>query len=111
LESMLTDAGCKIVGEAGTLDDARALCTDAVCDAALVDANLKGRPVDELALALTARNIPFAFVTGYGREALPKGFQDAIILGKPFTRAELLAVVALLGHGGPGVIQLRQREG
>jgi PAS domain S-box-containing protein len=110
VESMLTDAGCKIVGAAGTLDDAKALCSNALCDAAVVDANLKGHAVDELAVTLTARNIPFAFVTGYGCEALPHGFQDAIIVKKPFTQDELLAVVELLGRGSSGVIQLRRKE-
>jgi DNA-binding response OmpR family regulator len=110
LESILTDAGCKIVGAAGALDQAKALCSNADCDAALVDANLKGHAVDELAVTLTTRNIPFAFVTGYGRDGLPNGFQEAIILKKPFRQDELLAVVELLGRNSPGVVQLRRKE-
>jgi len=41
---------------------------------------------DELASALTRRNIPFAFVTGYGRDALPAAFEEGIVLDKPFAQ-------------------------
>ena len=38
-------------------------------DAALLDANLCGHPVDEIAAALGACNVHFLFVTGYGGKA------------------------------------------
>ena len=110
LESMLSDAGCEVVGSAGTLERAEVVVGEPDCDAALLDANLAGHPVDDLAAKLTQRNIPFAFVTGYGREALPHGFRDGLILKKPFSREELLAVVELLVYQTPGVVQLRRRE-
>ena len=108
LESSLTDAGCEIVGTAGTLEDARVLCAHAECEAALLDANLGGHSVDELAAILTRRNIPFAFVTGYGRESLPQGFKDAVVLKKPYAQADLIAVAESLVHR-PGVVQIRKR--
>jgi hypothetical protein len=36
----------------------------------------RGRPVDEIAAARTRRNVPFAFVTGYGRANLPRRFSE-----------------------------------
>jgi CheY-like chemotaxis protein len=51
----LREAGCDVVGPAGTLDQAKQLIEDADFDVALVDANLAGHPVDELAVALTRR--------------------------------------------------------
>ena len=68
LETLLTGAGCTIVahrvehryGEGGR--------AERPCDVALLDANLGGEPVDEVAAALTRRGIPFAFATGHGRE-------------------------------------------
>jgi CheY-like chemotaxis protein len=96
LESCLQAAGCEVVGPVGRLDHARALIADAVCDAALVDANLAGERVDELVAALARRHVPFAFVTGYGRDALPDAFREAIVLTKPFSRAGLIAVVERL---------------
>jgi PAS domain S-box-containing protein len=110
LESSLTAAGCEVVGTAGTLREARALCADAQCDAALVDVNLAGHPVDELAVTLTKRNIPFAFVTGYGRDALPPGFRDAVVLTKPFEQTGLVATVELLVYQAAGVIPLRRKQ-
>jgi PAS domain S-box-containing protein len=111
LESSLTAAGCEVVGTAGTLREARALCADAQCDAVLVDVNLAGQPVDELAATLTKRNIPFAFVTGYGRDALPPGFRDAVVLTKPFEQTGLVATVELLVYQAAGVIPLRRKQG
>jgi PAS domain S-box-containing protein len=110
LESSLTAAGCEVVGTAGTLREARALCADAQCDAVLVDVNLAGQPVDELAATLTKRNIPFAFVTGYGRDALPQGFRDAVVLTKPFEQTGLVATVGLLVYQAAGVIPLRRKQ-
>jgi hypothetical protein len=52
-------------------------------DAALLDANLGRRPVDDIAAALTRHHVPFAFVTGYGREDLPQAFAVAAMLSKP----------------------------
>jgi PAS domain S-box-containing protein len=110
LESILTAAGCEIVGPAGTLEAAKRLVAEADCDIALVDVNLAGSPVDELAAGLTRKDVPFAFVTGYGREALPRGFQEAAMLGKPFNQDQLLAVVGSLLRQGGDVVKLRPKQ-
>lgn len=79
----------------------RSLVADGVFDAALIDANLAGERVDELAVVLARKGVPFAFVTGYGRDALPDGFGETALLSKPFTPDRLLAVVeGLLGVAG-----------
>jgi CheY-like chemotaxis protein len=109
LESCLAAAGCDVVGTAGTVREAKTLCAEAQCDAALIDVNLAGQPVDELAAALTARNIPFAFVTGYGREALPQGFRDALMVAKPFDEVALVATVELLIYQSASVVPLRRK--
>jgi PAS domain S-box-containing protein len=107
MESTLVAAGCEVVGVAGTLAAARALIANAAGDAALVDVNLGGQPVDEIAAILTKRNIPFAFVTGYGRESLPQGFREAYVIKKPFSQDEVVAVAELLVRQLPGIVQLR----
>jgi PAS domain S-box-containing protein len=109
LESSLTDAGCQVISTAGTLDEAKILIADADCDAALLDANLAGHSVDVLATMLTKRNIPFAFVTGYGREALPESFRDAIVLKKPFSQNDLVCLAELLLRQTSGVVHLRRK--
>jgi PAS domain S-box-containing protein len=110
MESSLTAAGCEVVGPAGNLADAKLLVENANYDAALVDANLAGHPVDELATVLTQKNCPFAFVTGYGREALPRGFREAVMLGKPFSQDQLLTIVEILLYRASTVVQLRQKN-
>lgn len=101
LTDYLTDAGCIPIGPAPNLDRAMMLIREETFDAALVDGNLAGRSVDEIAVALTQRRTPFAFVTGYGREALPLGFQEAMIVEKPFTQEQVSgALERLLAPGG-----------
>jgi CheY-like chemotaxis protein len=84
------------VGSAGTVRDALNILDNMSLDAALLDANLRGDPVDEIAGALAARNVPFLFVTGYGPESLPKAFAKAAMLSKPFGQEQLIAAVALV---------------
>ena len=110
MELSLSAAGCEVIGPAGTIEDAKLLVEDANYDAALVDANLSGHPIDELAALLTQKNCPFAFVTGYGREALPRGFREGVMLGKPFSQDQLLAIVEALLYRTPTVVQLRQKN-
>jgi two-component sensor histidine kinase/CheY-like chemotaxis protein len=110
LEASLSAAGCKVVGPAGTLEKALSLIAEAECHAALSDANLGGRPVDILAAALTQKNIPFAFVTGYGREALPRTFQEALMLKKPFSEEQLFAMIELLLYQTSAVVPLRAKK-
>ncbi|MGD9979826.1 MAG: PAS domain S-box protein [Hyphomonadaceae bacterium] len=107
LADYLADAGCEVVGPAPNIDKAKALVAESNIDAALVDGNLAGRPVDEVAIALKSRNVPFAFVTGYGRGGLPEGFADAPIVEKPFTQEQ---VVTTLERLFSNVVRLRRRR-
>jgi PAS domain S-box-containing protein len=92
----LSDGGCDVVGPAPTIQAALELIASAEIDAALLDGNLGGQRIDDVAAALTRKSIPFALVTGYGREALPKGLQDAITVEKPFSQDDLLGAVKRL---------------
>lgn len=86
----LEDAGATIVGPAADAAVALDLIDQYRVDAALLDANLDGLPVDSIAAALVGANVPFAFVTGYGRPSLPASFEDALLLSKPFHAKELI---------------------
>jgi PAS domain S-box-containing protein len=96
LIAILEQAGVKPVGPATSVQEALQSIASEVVDAALVDANLHGLPADEIAAALVRRGVPFAFVTGYDRVSLPRGFQDEPWLSKPFTEASLLDTVTAL---------------
>jgi PAS domain S-box-containing protein len=110
LEGELAAAGCEVIGPAATLAHAKTLVEEGKYDAALVDVNLKGQPVDELAALLTEKNRPFAFVTGYGRDALPEAFRAAAVLAKPFGADQLLATTEGLLHQPASVVQLRHKR-
>jgi CheY-like chemotaxis protein len=94
IAGVLEEGGLVVVGPfSGTVDALQALQSERV-DGALLDANLGGQPVAHIADALLARKVPFAFVSGYGREHLPPRYRMAPLVRKPFTGADLLAVVS-----------------
>lgn len=104
----LERAGARVVGQAVTVNEALRLITEHKFDCALVDANLRGQPVDDVAAALTRGKVPFVFVTGYGNEALPSSFVHAKSLKKPFTEEQLLKVTGeLLTERPTTVVRLR----
>lgn len=107
ITSVLEQEGVQISGPAATVSDALRVVEEGALDGALVDANLRGQPADAVAAALTRRGIPFVFVTGYGREALPASFGCARILKKPFTEEQLLDAAAQLVDKPQSVLRLR----
>lgn len=97
----LERAGCEVVGPAATVAEALRLLDAGGADAALVDLRLgrgeSGLPVAE---ALAARDIPFAFASGYGAESLPEGMRDRPLLVKPYGAEAVARVLRALGAGG-----------
>jgi CheY-like chemotaxis protein len=103
-----------VVGPAAAVNQALQLIAEASFDVALLDANLGGHAVDEIAAALRRKNVPFAFATGYTQDTLPASFRDARILSKPFSGDQLLSTVAglLADRSDPRrVLALRGRSG
>lgn len=96
IESTLNDAGMVVSGRAGTLDAARRAVALGQFDAVLLDANLAGQPVHDLAAALQRQGVPFAFATGYGREGITAEFRDVPVLSKPFTSEQLIGLMRRL---------------
>jgi CheY-like chemotaxis protein len=95
IAGVLEQAGLAVIGPAGTVGDALQAIEREDVQGALLDAHLAGEPVGRVADALKARSIPFAFVSGYGREQLPPAHRSALLVKKPFTGKDLLAAVAL----------------
>ena len=96
IESILSDAGFAIAGCVASVDKALAVLEREDCDAAVLDANLRGESIEAVALALDQRNKPFCFVSGYGRVYLPAPFQEAPLLSKPFAPDALVQAVSRL---------------
>ncbi|WP_108501467.1 response regulator [Paracoccus indicus] len=80
----LEDAGATVVAVARTVAEALEKIRSNHVDIALLDGNLKGEPVHDVAALLTQRGVQFCFVSGYGREHLPEGYDQAPLIEKPF---------------------------
>jgi DNA-binding response OmpR family regulator len=97
IEAILTGAGWRVTGSAGTLASAMSLARKSECDAAVLDVNLRGERVDDVAAILIERGIPFLFVSGYGRGNLPAAFRNRVeFLAKPFSDQMLVQTVGTL---------------
>jgi hypothetical protein len=107
ITSVLEHEGALVSGPVATVSDALGIIEADALDGALVDANLRGRPVDDIAAALTRKAVPFVFVTGYGREALPSSFARAPVLKKPFTEEQLREAATSLVEQPRQVLRLR----
>jgi CheY-like chemotaxis protein len=94
MEGMLDELGCRRVEWAASVAAALVAIEREEFDGALLDVNLSGTLVYPVAEALSSRNLPFVFVTGYGRTAdLQARFPGAIVLKKPFDSTQLADVM------------------
>ncbi|HEX8643104.1 MAG TPA: response regulator [Allosphingosinicella sp.] len=100
LQDMLGDLGYDVVGPAFRVAAALAL-TEAeaeTIDAAILDVNMAGEDSYAVAYALKARDIPYLFATGYGRQGLEPGHEDVPVLQKPYRESQVKAALKeLLG--------------
>lgn len=97
MRELLSEHGMLVVGPCCSLEEALA-AAEGDYDAAFLDVNLGRESIYPVAARLKEREIPFAFVTGYGRESLDGRFDGAPILQKPITRESLGSMLgALLG--------------
>jgi CheY-like chemotaxis protein len=77
-----------------TLSDALAAAHTEAIDIALLDVNLHGEKVYPVAEVLTNRNIPFLFLSGYGRDAIPSDQPEWRVCSKPFRPDDLMKSLA-----------------
>ncbi|MGB5778674.1 MAG: response regulator [Allopontixanthobacter sediminis] len=92
-EDMLLDLGCHVVGPAHSLDRALALIESETLDAAILDINLNGERSYSVAAKLASLNVPYAFATGYAPDHFDCDLSAAIVLEKPYSRAQLEALL------------------
>ncbi len=97
LAQMLTDGGHVVTGIVGSAEKAIQMLEEQKCDVAVVDANLAGSCAAPIGAALRKRGIPFVVISGYSKQQLLAGLQDAPFLPKPVNPSELLATVSALG--------------
>src|SRR5215472_1646610 len=94
IEEILESAGCVVRGPIPRLREALDAVDHDEYDAAVLDVNLAGERINPVADALSERNVPFLFLTGYGANALPSEYAERPHICKPFRMAELLGVLS-----------------
>lgn len=90
---LVSELGAAVEGPFATMEQARAALSDAI-DVAVLDVNLNGRLVYELAAELRERAVPIIFLTGYHAGAIDQNFADAPTLTKPVERDDLAHLLA-----------------
>jgi CheY-like chemotaxis protein len=76
LAEMIEELGHQIVAEAGSIESAQPLAETAAFDIAILDVNIGGYYIDKVAQTIVRRGLPFIFVTGYAKAAMPPAFLD-----------------------------------
>jgi len=91
----LAKNGAAIVGPASTVEQGFALISSAKgLNGAVLDVNLQGTPVFDLADELAARQVPFVFTTGYDASAIPERFRHVPRCEKPLRMANVLKAIS-----------------
>lgn len=84
IERELAGSGAQVLGPVSSLEQALILIEEhGHVDAALLDVNLQGESVFPVADILKERGVPFLFLTGYDRSAIPTRFGDVFRAEKP----------------------------
>ncbi len=96
VHDILVENGLNVIGPCGTVAQAMAALAVPDLGCAILDLNLGGETTYEIAKTLADRCVPFAFVTGYGRESIDAAFQDIPVLQKPVVREELEAYLRIV---------------
>ena len=94
IEEILESAGCIVMGPIPRLPEALDAVDYEDYDVAVLDVNLEGERINPVADALSERNVPFLFVTGYGANSLPREYTERPHICKPFRMAELLGALS-----------------
>jgi DNA-binding response OmpR family regulator len=102
LESVLQDAGARVIGPFRRLKEALAVVEQGRCGAAVLDVHLGPESAGPVADALTRRGTPFLFYTGEQTAPIRAEWPDCRIIGKPAPPGAIVAALAnLLGTSRP----------
>jgi PAS domain S-box-containing protein len=105
----LSVLGCTVVGPFSRCAEALAAVDGDQVDAAILDVNLDGEMIYPLADILTARGVPFIFVTGYGAESIERRFAHVPVIQKPVERHMLQRIFVPSTEGAPKLARGRRK--
>jgi CheY-like chemotaxis protein len=92
----LEEQGFEILGPAHSVPQALELLATDTAHAAILDVSLGDSDCYDVADALAAKSIPFAFATGYGADSVASRFSNVITVTKPFDFEAVRDVVGRL---------------
>jgi PAS domain S-box-containing protein len=111
LQYELENDGLCVIGPAYNLEQGIKLAQSEVFDAAVVDVNLGSNTSADIADRLLARQIPFAFATGYSDGSiLPEHLRTVPRLGKPFAADDIRRMITHLVGDGRAEMASAQRS-
>ena len=97
LQEELTFFGAHVLGPVLTMKAALALVeSEPDIDAAILDVNLSGEMVFELAERLAARSVPFIFTSGYQHHTLPEKYKSVKSFVKPYSVEDVVQALKSL---------------
>lgn len=94
IQTLLENAGYRVVGLANTPNAALTLFNQTQPDLALLDINLGGKDIFGTASALSAQGTKVVFLTGHSSKKLPETLRHHPMVGKPYQPEKLLEVIA-----------------
>jgi PAS domain S-box-containing protein len=107
IQECLTECGHSVVGPISRASDAVQAAKESDYDAAILDINLGDGMAYPVADIVSARGVPFVFVTGYEADTIDERFSSVPILQKPIERQTL----ERLFLPSPGVAAVVRGEG
>jgi DNA-binding NtrC family response regulator len=93
VEDTLQDHECVILGPVESLEEGLEIARNRKVDAAVMDVNIGGEKVYEIAEILEARGVPFILISGYGPGAVPEAHPNWQICSKPFRAEEMMELL------------------
>jgi PAS domain S-box-containing protein len=100
LQEFLTEYGHSVVGPIGRAAEALVAAKETEYDAAILDINLGDGMAYPVADILSARGIPFVFVTGYEADTVDDRFSHVPVLQKPIERQALQRLFVTPSNNG-----------
>jgi PAS domain S-box-containing protein len=89
IQDFLTESGHSVIGPISRASEALQAAKEGDFDTAILDINLGDGMVYPVADILSARGVPFIFVTGYEADTVDDRFSDVPVLQKPIERQML----------------------
>jgi two-component SAPR family response regulator len=96
IATLLAEKGAIPIGPVQTVTAALQLMDKTPVDCAVLNIELRGERSFPIADALSARHVPFAFITSYGESAIPSQHKDRPLVQKPFLEPRVLETVMRL---------------